>query len=96
MDSSAKAISIVRSRPMLSDTHPKKGRVSPLRTRSIASANESAGSVIPIRLTGTSMILKSLAIGASCAVAMRPPAATSTNMTYMTQKTGLLNTSTGR
>src|SRR5258708_4806067 len=57
MDSSAKAISIVRSRPMLSDTHPKKGRVSPLRTRSIASAKVSAGSLIGITLPALTFAL---------------------------------------
>jgi len=40
--SSAKAISMVNSRPMLSETQPKNGRVMPLRILSIASANVSA------------------------------------------------------
>ena len=46
--------------------------------------------------TGTSAILKSFAIGASCATAMRPPAATITNMRYMTQNTGSRMISIGR
>src|SRR5262249_26363854 len=83
-----KAISIVFSRPILSDTQPKNGRVTPFKMRSIDNAKVRAGKVMPIRLTGTSSILKSLAIGASCAVAIKPPAPTSTNMTYMTQKIG--------
>ncbi len=86
--SSAKAMNIVFSRPILSDTQPKNGRVTPLRIRSIDSAKVRAGKVMPIRLTGTTSILKSFAIGASCAVAIRPPAPTSTNITYMTQKIG--------
>ena len=81
-------MSMVSSRPMLSETQPKNGRVRPFSTRSIESANVSAGSVSPMMLTGISAILKSLAIGASCAVAIRPPAPTSTNITYITQNTG--------
>ncbi len=80
MPSSVKAMSIVISRPMWSETQPKNGRVNPFSTRSIVNANVSAGSVNPMMLTGTSAILKSLAIGASCATAIKPPAATSTNI----------------
>ena len=87
--SMAKARNMVFSRPMWSDTQPKNGRVSPFSTRSIVAAKVKAGSVMPMRLTGTSAILKSLAIGPSCAVAMRPPAAIMTNIRYMTQKTGV-------
>ncbi len=83
-----KAISIVFSRPILSDTQPKNGRVTPFRMRSIDSAKVNAGRVMPMRLTGTASILKSWAIGASCAVAISPPAPTSTNIAYMTQKIG--------
>ena len=43
-------MNIVFSRPMWSDTQPKNGRVTPLSTRSIASAKVSAGSVRPSRL----------------------------------------------
>ena len=46
--------------------------------------NGSAAMVTPMMLTGTSAILKSRAIGASCAVAISPPAAIITNMAYMT------------
>jgi hypothetical protein len=50
---------------------------------------------MPSRDTGIPSTLKSLAIGASWAMAMRPPAPTMTNITYMTQKTGVLSTSPG-
>jgi hypothetical protein len=33
--------------------------------------------------------------GASCAVGIRPPAATETNITYITQNTGIFSISTG-
>ena len=56
--------------------------------RSIDKAKVSAGKVMPINDTGIASILKSLAIGASCAVAIKPPAATSTNIAYMIQKIG--------
>src|SRR3569833_2047487 len=95
MASRPKAMNMVSSRPILSDTQPKKGRVRPFKTRSIANAKVRAGRVRPTRLTGTSAILKSLAIGASCAVAIRPPAATSTNIRYMPQNTGLRAISLG-
>jgi hypothetical protein len=80
---------------MWSDTQPKNGRQSPLSTRSSASANVSAGNVIPMRLTGTSATWKSFAIGASCAVAINPPAAISTNIRYITQNTGVRAISKG-
>ena len=35
------------------------------------------------------------AIGASCAIAIKPPAPTATNMKYMTQNTGVLSASAG-
>ena len=40
-------------------------------------------------LTGTSAIPKSLAMGASCAVAIKPPAAIMTNIAYITQNAGV-------
>ena len=89
-------MNIVFSRPIWSDTQPKNGRVRPFSTRSIDSAKVSAGRVMPSRLTGTSATLKSLAIGASCAVAIRPPAPTSTNIRYITQKIGVLQHLDGR
>ena len=62
----------------------------------MASAKLSAGSTRPRMFTGTLAIWKSLAIGASCAVAIRPPAATMTKMRYMTQNTGRRAISEGR
>ena len=88
-------MNMVCSRPIWSDTQPKNGRVRPFRMRSMLNAKVSAGMVRPMRLTGVSAILKSLAMGASCAVAMRPPAAIMMNMMYMTQKTGVLSISSG-
>src|SRR5258707_2902815 len=95
MPSSMKAMNIVFSRPIWSETQPKKGRVIPLSTRSIDSANCSAGSVNPRIDTGTVSILKSLAMGASCAVAISPPVPTMTNMAYMTQNGTVASTSAG-
>ena len=83
-------MNIVFSRPIWSDTQPKNGRQTPLSTRSMVSANVSAGSVSPISDTGRVSILKSLAIGPSWATAIRPPAPTMTNMAYITQNTGVL------
>ena len=83
------------SRPIRSESQPHTGRVMPFRMRSIESAKVNAGSVRPRIDTGTSATLKSFAIGASCAVAMRPPDAMSTNMRYMTQNTGVRAISTG-
>ena len=45
--------------------------------------------------TGSLAILKSFAIGAICAAAIRPPAATITNTRYITQKIGLRSTCGG-
>ena len=89
-------MNIVFSRPIRSETQPKSARVTPLSTRSSVSANCSAGSVSPRIETGTVSILKSLAMGASCAVAIRPPVLTITNMAYITQNGALASTSTGR
>ena len=50
--SSANAMNIVFSRPIRSETQPKNGRLTPLSTRSIDSANVSAGSVRPSSDTG--------------------------------------------
>ena len=80
MPSIVNAIIIVCSRPRWSDTHPKNGRLTPFSTRFIDSANGSAGSVMPNSDTGESATPKSLAIGVSCAVAMSPPVAVSTNI----------------
>jgi hypothetical protein len=73
-----------------SETQPKKGRIKPLSTRSMESAKVSAGKVKPKKLADFSATPKSFAIGASCAVAIKPPAAVITNMTYMSQNSGVL------
>ncbi len=59
----------------------------------MVSANVSAGNVKPRMDTGTPAI--SLAMGASWAIAIRPPAPTITNMAYMTQNTGVRMASAG-
>src|SRR5271166_5043031 len=87
--SSAKAMNMVGSRPMLSETQPKNGRVNPFSARSSESAKVRAGRVTPMRLTGTSATPKSLAIGPSWAVAIRPPAAIMTNIAHISQNAGV-------
>ena len=76
---------IVISRPRWSETQPKKGRARPFITLSTTSATLRA--VAPNRMA-TLATPKSLAISASCAVAIRPVAASSTNMKYISQKMG--------
>ena len=93
--SSVNAIIIVCSRPSLSDTQPKNGRLTPLRTRFIDSANGKASNVTPNNDTGESEIPKSLAIGVNCAVAMSPPVAVNTNMMNITQNAGVRSISIG-
>ena len=93
-------MNIVFSRPILSDTQPKNGRVMPLSTRSIVSAKVRAGRVRPSRVrpsrvTGMSPTPQSSAITASSAVAISPPAAIITNIAYITQKSGVRSTSLG-
>ncbi len=63
----------VFSRPIWSEIQPQNGRVTPFITRSSVIAKVRAGSVRPSKFTGTSATLKSRAIGAICAVAIRPP-----------------------
>src|SRR5262249_36879102 len=82
---------MVFSRPIWSETQPQKGRQRPLITRSAASAKGRARTVQPRMLTGTLSTLKSLAIGASCAVAIKPPVATMVIMKYMSQKCRVAN-----
>src|SRR5260370_23510316 len=74
--SSPKARGMVFSRPMWSETQPQIGRQIPLITRSRLSANGNASTVQPRMVTGALSTLKSLAIGASWAVAIKPPVAT--------------------
>ena len=55
--STKKAMNIVFSRPIWSDTQPKNGRQMPLSTRSMVKAKVSAGRVSPRIETGTPAIL---------------------------------------
>src|SRR6516165_4666144 len=52
------------------------------------SAATIAGMLMPNRTTVASAMPRSLAIGASCAADIKPPAATRKNMRYMIQKIG--------
>jgi hypothetical protein len=71
---------MVFSRPMMSETQPKNGRARPLQTLSITSAALSVVAVKNRMVTSWSASLKSAAMGAICAVAMRPDAETMTNI----------------
>src|ERR1700712_2579912 len=64
-----------------------------MRSREIAKGGAAIWK--PSMLTGTSATSKSWAIGPICAAAIRPPAATITNVAYITQKTGLRTASRG-
>ena len=57
--------------------------------RSSEIANVNAAIWKPGSVTGMSATLKSCAIGPIWAAVIRPPEATMTNMTYITQKTGV-------
>ena len=59
-------------------------------------AKPSAGMVSQRMDTGTLSIAKSRATGASCAVTIRPPVPTMTNIAYISQNGGDLSTSQGR
>ena len=82
--SSVKARAIVFSRPIVSDTHPKIGRVSPLAMRSIDSARGTAAvpntSVLP-RPKSVAKLLK-------FDTTMRPPVDIMVIMTNISQKIG--------
>src|ERR1700682_4485020 len=86
--STPKAMNMVFSRPIMSDTQPKKGRVRPLRTRSMVAANVTVVIVIAISVTDTLSTFQSTAIGLRLAVTINPPAPTITNMKYISQKIG--------
>ena len=83
---------MVASRPILSEIQPNSGRAAPFATLSTISATVS---VVPPRRTTVLATPKSEAIGAICAVAIRPLAETITNITYISQNTGLWSTSAG-
>src|SRR5262249_55960955 len=95
MPSNKKAMNMVFSRPIRSDTQPKNGRDKPLSTSPMDNAKVSAGMVSPNSDTGTLSIAKSLAMGASCAVAIRPLLPTMTNIAYISQNGGDLSTGEG-
>ena len=88
-------MNIVFSRPIMSETQPKNGRVRPLRIRSSVAANVTAVIVMAISVTGTLSIFQSTAIGLRLAVTINPPAPTSTNIKYISQKIGWRRTSVG-
>src|SRR5512147_1006415 len=71
---------------MWSETHPQIGRQIPLTTRSRLSANGRASTVQPRMETEVLSTPKSRAMGASWAVAIKPPVATIVIMRYMSQK----------
>ncbi len=81
-------MNMVFSRPSRSETQPHSGRVKPLHRLLIDSVIVSSGNVTLSTLTGIAEKPYSFAIGPICAVAMMPPAATHTNIKYITQKTG--------
>ena len=86
---------MVFSRPMMSDTQPKNGRARPLQMLSMTSAALNVVAVKNRMVTSRSASLKSAAMGAICAVAIRPDAETNTNMRYRSQNTGALSMSGG-
>src|SRR5215472_11048923 len=90
MASKPKATDMVFSRPMWSETHPQNGRQRPLITRSAWAANGSAITVHHKSWMGILSTLKSLAMGASWAVAIRPPVATMAIIRYISQKCGVV------
>src|SRR5215510_7369048 len=96
MPSKRKAMSIVFSRPARSDSQPKNGRERPLSTRPSDNAKPSAGKTNPRIDTGIASMPKSRATGASCAVTVRPPVPTMTNIAYRSQKGTDFSTSGGR
>src|SRR5665213_640864 len=81
-----KAMAMVFSRPIWSETQPKNGRVNPLNTRSIDSAKLSAGSIKPMKPTGECVMPKSRAITGSSAMAISPATPTIANIRYISQK----------
>src|ERR1051326_1287726 len=83
--SSENAISMVFSRPIRSDTKPKKGRVRPLVIRSNVRANGSAAMPKIV----TSAIPKLRVNGANCEITIRPPVDIIVIMTNSSQNTGV-------
>ena len=75
-----KATNIVISRPIWSETQPKNGRATPFRMLSTMPATTSVVPAMPKNTTSSLSRPKSRAMGPSCAVAIRPPAATMVNI----------------
>src|ERR1700722_6991848 len=75
-----KAKAMVYSRPICSDSQPKKGRPTPSKMRFKNNAKPRAGIAMPNNSTGILSVFKSLAIGAIEAAIVKPPEAISTNM----------------
>ena len=67
---------------------PARRRLYIARTTGVMAVDVDSGKVTPSRLTGIFAKPYSLAIGPSCAVAITPPAATNTNIMYITQNKG--------
>src|SRR5579871_593381 len=80
-----KAMNMVRSRPILSDTQPKKGRVSPLAMRCSVSAKGSAAMPEIV----TSAMPKSRITGANCETTISPPVDIMVIMRNISQKIGV-------
>src|SRR5208282_2297818 len=87
-----KAIAMVGSRPMRSETQPKNGRATPFITLSKISATVSVEAPRNSTVFETPL---SLATTAICAVAMSPLAEISTNIRYSSQNVGVLSISMG-
>ena len=79
-----KAIAMVFSRPMLSDTQPKNGRVSPLVRRSTVSASGNAARPNTMTLATP----KSRENAANCEMIIRPPVDIIVIMKNISQNTG--------
>ena len=85
--SSEKAMNIVFSRPIRSETHPKNGRVSPLVMRSTVSASGSAAMPHTVILA----MPKSAAKLPICEITISPEVDISDIITNISQKTGVFS-----
>src|SRR3954470_18265005 len=81
------AMNMVHSRPILSDTQPKKGRVRPLAMRCSVNANGSAA----MPEIATSAMPKSRITGANCDTTMSPPVDIMVIMRNINQKIGVFS-----
>ena len=83
---------MVFSRPIWSDTQPKKGRVRPLVMRSKVSAQASAAEADTIVLVDAERRAKL----ANCVITIRPPVDIIDIITNISQNTGVFSISAGR